>query len=534
MPRTLIMLGLLLQLILFPSISTADIYNPKPHDDDLVLPMPGNAKIAFRPVFIGENDAPFALREFKVGDRAAGGFKEYPTKVVIGGGFIQKDSRGQPDWMYYIGKYEVTEAQYDAVMNPGASNDSQKPQTGVSWYDVQEFIKKYNLWLYANARSKLPKNENAFGFIRLPTEIEWEFAARGGSVVDASVFDKKHPYPERLSKYEWFAGQSSSHGKVKNIGLLKPNPLKIYDMLGNVSEMTGAAYRIEYYQGRTGGFVSRGGNCFTAENKVRSSLRSEIPYFKEIKKEIAATQQPVMGFRLAISSPIYTSRETSKKLAAAWEDYRATRPTPAAPAVTALPVSSRTNVQLADALRSLEKLWAEIHNNPNVSQTAKDQVGLLKASFGNVESVVKKAEKESAWAWVKVASETAFAIITRDMMELPSKYNALKTVKELKNPKLKKQIEKIEQQIDDKKKNIDQGIDSYHLYLQQLEKIREEVVKKGFDTYIKFLKDSNRNVSNQIRFTEKIVKKHYEQYRQNKRFDEDKCYKDFVNFGKTL
>lgn len=519
----------LVLLSLYPMMSAADIYNPKPHDDDLVLPMPRAAKIAFRPVFIGENDAPFALREFKVGDRAAGGFKEYPTKVVIGGGFIQKDASGQPDWMYYIGKYEVTQAQYDAVMNPGASGKSQKPQTNISWYDVQEFIKKFNLWLFANARTKLPKNENAFGFIRLPTEIEWEFAARGGSVVDASVFDKKHPYPGALSKYEWFAGQSSSHGKVKNIGLLEPNPLKIYDMLGNVSEMTGAAYRIEYYQGRTGGFVSRGGNCFTAESNVRSSLRSEIPYFKEIKGEIAPTQQPVMGFRLAISSPIYTSRETSKKLAAAWEEYRATRPTPAAPAVTALPVSSRTNVQLADALQSLEKLWAEIHDNPSVSQTAKDQVGLLKASFGNVESVVKKAEKDSAWAWVKVASEIAYIIVTREILELPGKQKGLDIARDMGNSQW---IKRIKKQIDQKKENIRTGLISYGDAFSQLEKFKSEVVNKGFARYKTFL--VRQNAPDQIRLMETVVKKHYQQYIQYRRRNVEEWRRDWDRFSQTL
>jgi len=525
MKWTFILIITLAQLFLFTSVSAADIYNPKPDSDDLVLPMPDGALIAFRPVFIGENGAPFALREFKVGDRTAGGFKEYPTKVVIGGGFVQNDSRGQPDWMYYIGKYEVTEAQYDAVMSPGSKRKSKKPKTNMSWYDVQEFIKKYNIWVFENAKAKLPKNENAFGFIRLPTEIEWEFAARGGSAADQTVFDKKHPYEGALSKYEWFAGPSSSHGKVKKIGLLKPNLLKIYDMLGNVSEMTASSYRIEYYQGRTGGFVSRGGDCFTSKQKIRSSLRSEIPFFKERKGKLAPTKQPVMGFRLVISSPIYTSRETSKKLAAAWEDYRITRPTPSTPSVAALPVSGRTNLQLADALKSLEKLWTEIHNNPNVSQTAKDQVGLLKASFGDVESVVKKAEHDSAWAWVKVASETAYIIVTREIKEMPGKRKALKIAKKLGKSGL---TEKIAEQIEVKVRNIKKGLESYGFAFMQLEKFNKNIVDKGFAKYIKFLK--RRNAPDQIRLTETIVKKHYQQYLQTGRLNIEQWKIDLEQF----
>ncbi len=245
------------QIVCMSCISMADSYNPKPYHDDLILPMPNNAKMVFRSVFIGEGDKPFALKEFKVGDMAGGGFKEYPTNVAIGGAFIETNPQGQKDWLYYIGKYEVTEAQYYSVIDPGTNSNSQEPIRNISWFDAQEFIKKYNIWLFKNAKNKMPKNENAFGFLRLPTEVEWEFAARGGSEVDATHFDKKHPYPGPLTKYEWYEGPQSSHSKIKKIGILKPNDLKIHDMLGNVSEMTSSFYRIEYYQGRMGGFVSR-------------------------------------------------------------------------------------------------------------------------------------------------------------------------------------------------------------------------------------------------------------------------------------
>ncbi|MCP4130945.1 MAG: formylglycine-generating enzyme family protein, partial [bacterium] len=143
----------------------------------------------------------------------------------------------------------------------------------------------------------MPKNENAFGFLRLPTEVEWEFAARGGSVVDATHFDKKHPYPGPLTKYEWYEGPKSSHSKIKKIGILKPNDLKIHDMLGNVSEMTSSFYRVEYYQGRMGGFVSRGGNYFTSKNKIRSSMREEIPFYKNISGDINPARQKTLGLR---------------------------------------------------------------------------------------------------------------------------------------------------------------------------------------------------------------------------------------------
>lgn len=523
----------LILLFCFSSVCIADIYNPKPCNDDFVLPMPEGASMTFRPVFIGEGDKPFALKEFKLGDRAGGGFKEYPTDAVIGGSFIINTSNGQPDWVYYIGKYEVTEAQYYAIMQSGTKSDNQEPIKEVSWFDVQDFINKYNLWLFANAKDKLPKNEDLVGFLRLPTEIEWEFAARGGSHVEATHFDKKHPYTDQLSKYEWFEGPKSSHGKVKKIGLLEPNDLKIHDMLGNISEMTSSIYQIEYYQGRTGGFVSRGGCYLTSENQVRSSLREEIPYYKLIGGNLIPTKQKTLGFRLVISSPIYASRETSKKLTSEWDNYVASSRKPP----TATPVAMRpttvnlTNVQLADALKSLDTLTTELNNvqnSPNIKtipQTIWDQLGLLNASFANVQSTVKKAEYDSAFAWVKVASETAYLIYSREIKELPKKRKLFETAKNLGKSGV---MDGLAKQITDKEKNIQDGLESYGFAFIQLEKISADSIKEGFERYKQFLERRNAS-QEQIKIAE-LVGKHYQEYFQNRRLDIDKWKVDFETF----
>lgn len=523
----------LILLFCFSSVCIADIYNPKPCNDDFILPMPEGASMIFRQVSIGEGDKPFALKTFKVGDRAGGGFKEYPTDAVIGGSFIVNTPNGQPDWVYYIGKYEVTEAQYYAILQPGTKNDSQEPIKEISWFDAQDFTHKYNIWLFSNAKEKLPKNEEAFGFLRLPTEIEWEFAARGGSNVEPTHFDKKHPYSAQLSKYEWFEGPKSSHGKVKKIGVLEPNDLKIHDILGNVSEMTCSLYQIEYYQGRTGGFVSRGGCYLTSENKVRSSLREEVPYYKVIGGNIIPTKQKTLGFRLVIASPIYASRETSKNLASGWDSYvTSMRKTP-----VATPVAMRhttvnlTNVQLADALKSLDILTTELSNleetstTKNISQTIWDQFGLLNASFANVQSTVKKAEYDSAFAWVKVASETAYLICSREMKELPAKRKAFEMAKNLGKSGV---MDGLTKQITDKTKNIEDGLESYGFAFIQLEKISVDSIKEGFEKYRQFLERRNAS-QEQIKITE-LVGKHYQEYFQNRRLDIEKWKIDFEAF----
>ena len=501
--------------------SLADIYNPQPADGDLVLPMPDGASMVFRRVFIGEGDKPFALREFKVGDRSGGGFKEFPTNVALGGSFVEKNPHGEADWVYYLGKYEVTEAQYYALMKPGTASGSQQPITNISWLEAQEFINTYNLWLFENAKGQLPQHEDTVGYVRLPTEIEWEFAARGGNAVEPVVFDKKHPYAKPLNKHEWFSGPSSSHDKLKDIGLRQPNPLGLHDMLGNVTEMTASFYQVEYYQGRFGGFVARGGNYLTSERKIRSSLRNEIPFYRNLQPG----RQPTLGLRLVISSPIYASHGTSDKLAAAWDEYvETTRKAPVRPVIALTSLTSRTDVQLNEALESLAQLVEELNALPDVPPTVLDQLGLLNASFKNIESTVKSAQHESASAWIKIAVETAM-LIHNDLQTLPHLRSALQKAKKLGKSRI---IEQANARIREVNTNIDDAVNRYSLAFEQLAESENKTIDVEFDNYQKLLK---RKGSGDVQIQmSRLVKRHIDQYLDTRRSDVEQWKADFRSF----
>ncbi len=499
------------------ALSVADGYNPKPYDGDLVLPMPNNGSMVFRPVFIGEGHSPFAFKGFNVGDKPDN-FKEFPTYVMLGGSFKKTASNGRQGWLYYIGKYEVAVAQYDRIMKPGSKSDSQLPINNISWFDVQEFVNKYNLWLFENAKDKLPKNGEALGFLRLPTEIEWEFAARGGIETDDKDFFNSVPYAKRISKYEWFYAPGSS-SKPKKIGILEPNPLKIHDMLGNISEMTSSFYRIEYYQGRTGGFVARGGNFTTSKKTMRSSLRSEIPFYRNLK----SNRQLTLGFRLVISSQIFDSRKTVKVYENAWDDYRkkdrqvASRPDPSPPKPTVV-----TNVELDEAMKSLEILKTELKN---ASQTVKAQLNTIGKSFIDIESMVQNSEFKHAYAFVKIASEDVFLLYTRDILEIPGKQKALKLAEDMGKSAL---IDKIKRQIKDKKENIESGLSKiYGDYFKLLETKKQATVEGVFENYIAELL-SQSDTSLQIRIT-KMVKEYFQEYAKTKRFNIEKWRDDLEN-----
>lgn len=119
---------------------------------------------------------------------------------------------------YKIGRHEVSQQLWDAVMEsiPDISDNGRLPVANVSWYDIQTFIKKLNKLTGRN--------------FRLPTEAEWEFAARGGKKSKGFALIGGND----ADSTAWHYGNSG--GLAHERGLLQPNELGIYDMGGNVSE----------------------------------------------------------------------------------------------------------------------------------------------------------------------------------------------------------------------------------------------------------------------------------------------------------
>ena len=148
---------------------------------------------------------------------------EYPMIYVSGGSFmmgydVEKPVHRVTLSSYHIGKYEVTQDLWEAVMgtNPSRYKGTRRPVERVSYRNCLDFIGKLNELTGQN--------------FRLPTEAEWEFAARGGN----SSRGYKYSGSDDLDAVAWYADNSgSSH---HNVGTKSPNELGIYDMSGNVWE----------------------------------------------------------------------------------------------------------------------------------------------------------------------------------------------------------------------------------------------------------------------------------------------------------
>ena len=126
------------------------------------------------------------------------------------------------------------------------------------------------------------------------------------------------PRPGRARGVLWFSGPTSSNGKLQVTGLLKPNPLGLYDMLGNADEFTMDLYRLNRVtrlSGRPGGYVIKGGNYLTSQDQIRNASRSEFePYTEKGPRKTKTT-----GFRLVISAATLNDDDDIAGARAEWD-----------------------------------------------------------------------------------------------------------------------------------------------------------------------------------------------------------------------
>jgi len=199
---------------------------------------------------------------------------------------------------FYISSTEITQAQWQDVMgtNPSKFPGKDRPVEYVSWFDAVKFcnalsVKEGLIPAYTITKSTVEWDKSANGY-RLPTEAEWEYAARGGqfgAITDEPL--KKAPYSgsdTTAASVGWY--EANSKKSTKPVAQKAANALGLYDMSGNVWEWCWDWYGAypkndvvnpDGSENKTGQKVLRGGSWFTPEKLLRATYRYwNVPTFK--------------------------------------------------------------------------------------------------------------------------------------------------------------------------------------------------------------------------------------------------------------
>ena len=186
---------------------------------------------------------------------------------------------------YYIGKYEITQRQWEAIMNNNPSHykgDGNLPVENINFYDAVAFIRNLN-------------DLTGLEF-DLPTEAEWEYASKGGK--NGGKYDYSGSNnPEDVAWYK-----NNSDGKTRSVGLKQPNELGIYDMSGNVWEWCRDYYDSTYYRHITDTIDPQGATLSAHRNLRGGSVQLESVYCRNANREgyDPSARDSDYGFRIKL------------------------------------------------------------------------------------------------------------------------------------------------------------------------------------------------------------------------------------------
>lgn len=434
------------------AIKPEETFNPQPKNDDIILPMPCGLSLALKAISVPQGglirDKSFPMGITNAGDSGRQIYEhQFPGHIAAP--FTRADlpntwkskltSGGRSDAWYFIGKYEVSKLQWDSVINViNAEGDEDQaacpkqitqamklPVTDISWFEAQDFLNRYNAWLVKYHLKSLPafSGTRNIAFLRLPTEEEWEYAARGGAHVPPEWWAEQDLFPiaegKTINDYAVTSMDNVMQGPLP-IGSRLPNPAGVHDTAGNAREMVDGFFRmsipdmrngqvIRRLHGASGGILTKGGTYASTKNEYFPGWRDEVPLYTAE----GPGRAPDLGFRVALAGLNVPNAQRLNLLRAESGKPQADSANPENLGSTPLEAINALAARADGTLKTnLEKL-RELIESRELAQESEN----LKTLENGIRSLLYQSETLRAFAFKYLAAKRQLETVRKVMSE---------------------------------------------------------------------------------------------------------------------